>query len=86
MLDNSDEPCLDCANIVRFGLTGEGHLIDNLGTATGSRTVQLYNGRATIQAQITNYRVCVSVSSEGRKPQFKYITDAREPATKPKST
>ena len=80
MLDTNDVPCLDCSNIVRFGLAGYGRLIDNLGTATGSRAVQLYNGRATIQCEITNYKVCVSVSSEGRKPQFKYVTDARAPA------
>lgn len=80
MLDANDVPCLDCCNIVRFGLAGDGRLIDNLGTSTGSRVVQLYNGRATIQCEITNYKACVSVSSEGRKPQFKYITDARAAA------
>ncbi len=80
MLDTNDVPCLDCSNIVRFGLAGDGRLIDNLGTSTASRVVQLYNGRATIQCEITNYKVCVSVSSEGRKPQFKYVTDARAPA------
>ncbi len=89
MLDTNDVPCLDCSNIVRFGLAGDGRLIDNLGTSTGSRTVQLYNGRATIQCEITNYKVCVSVSSEGRKPQFKYVIDARAAAPgteKPKTT
>jgi len=86
MLDSSDVPCLDASNIVRFGLSGDGRLIDNLGTSTGSRVVQLCNGRATIQCEITNYKVCVSVSSEGRKPQFKYVTDARAPATESKAT
>jgi beta-galactosidase len=86
MFDTNDVPCLDCSNIVRFGLAGDGRLIDNLGTSTGSRTVQLYNGRATIQAEIINYKACVSVSSEGRKPQFKYITDARAPAATSKAT
>ncbi len=86
MFDTNDVPCLDCSNIVRFGLAGDGRLIDNLGTSTGSRAVQLYNGRATIQAEITNYKACVSVSSEGRKPQFKYITDARAPAATSKAT
>jgi len=86
MLDTNDVPCLDCSNIVRFGLNGDGRLIDNLGTSTGSRVVQLCNGRATIQCEITNYKVCVSVSSEGRKPQFKYVTDARAPATESKTT
>jgi beta-galactosidase len=32
----------------RFILTGDGSLIDNLGTSTGSRTVQSYKGRAQI--------------------------------------
>ncbi len=86
MLDTNDVPCLDCSNIVRFSLAGDGRLIDNLGTSTGSRVVQLCNGRATIQCEITNYKVCVSVSSEGRKPQFKYVTDARAPATESKTT
>ena len=86
MLDTNDVPCLDASNVVRFGLTGDGRLIDNLGTSTGSRVVQLCNGRATIQCEITNYKVCVSVSSEGRKPQFKYVTDARAPATESKTT
>ncbi len=86
MLDTNDVPCLDCSNIVRFGLNGDGRLIDNLGTSTGSRVVQLCNGRATIQCEIANYKVCVSVSSEGRKPQFKYVTDARAPATESKTT
>ena len=86
MLDSNDVECLDAANIVRFGLTGDGRLLDNLGTSTGARVVQLYNGRARIQAEITNYKVCVSVSSEGRKPQFKYVTDNRAPATESKTT
>ncbi|MEQ1851536.1 MAG: alginate lyase family protein, partial [Chthoniobacteraceae bacterium] len=86
MLDSNDVECLDAANVVRFGLTGDGRLLDNLGTSTGARVVQLYNGRARIQAEITNYKVCVSVSSGGRKPQFKYVTDARAPASESKPT
>ncbi len=86
MLDSNDVECLDAANVVHFGLTGDGRLLDNLGTSTGARVVQLYNGRAQINAEITNYKVCVSVSSEGRKPQFKYITDNRAPTTESKTT
>ena len=80
MFDTNDVPCLDAANVVRFGITGDGRLLDNLGTSTGSRTVQLYNGRAQISAQLTGYKVCVSVSSEGRKPQFVYVTNANAEA------
>ena len=40
--------CLDAARLVRFSLTGEGSLIDNLGTTRASRQLQLANGRAEI--------------------------------------
>ncbi|OAS17737.1 glycoside hydrolase family 2 TIM barrel-domain containing protein [Paenibacillus oryzisoli] len=40
--------CLDAANFVRFGLAGDGKLLDNLGTIRGSRQVQLASGRAGI--------------------------------------
>lgn len=40
--------CLDSSKRVRFSLAGAGTLIDNLGTARGSREVQLSNGRAEI--------------------------------------
>jgi beta-galactosidase len=40
--------CLDAKNPIRFTLAGPATLIDNLGTPTGSRLVQLYNGRAEI--------------------------------------
>ena len=37
ILDKDDVECLDGAQVVRFGLAGEGRLLDNLGTSTGSR-------------------------------------------------
>ena len=40
--------CLDAKETVRFSVAGPAVLIDNLGTPTGSRLVQLYNGRAEI--------------------------------------
>jgi beta-galactosidase len=43
--------CLDASQYVIFGYTGDGKLIDNQGTATGSRKVQLYNGRAVISIE-----------------------------------
>lgn len=49
LYDEKNVQCLDAVNWIRFGLTGDGTLIDNLGTSGGSRLVQLYNGRATIQ-------------------------------------
>lgn len=40
--------CPDAAGFVRFGLCGDGRLLDNLGTIRGSRLVQLAGGRAGI--------------------------------------
>ena len=75
VFDSSGVACLDAANIVRFGLAGDGRLLDNLGTSTGSRVVQLYNGRAQISAQLTGSKVNISVSSDGMKTVFKYVTN-----------
>ena len=54
--------CLDARNVVRFGLAGDGRLIDNLGTSITARKVELYNGRALISVQRKG-KVVVSVSS-----------------------
>ncbi|MEK3912996.1 glycoside hydrolase family 2 TIM barrel-domain containing protein [Paenibacillus sp. FSL H7-0331] len=40
--------CLDATNFIRFGLTGDGELIDHQGTVRGSSLIQLANGRARI--------------------------------------
>lgn len=64
MLDANGVRCLDAENFVRFGLLGDGRLIDNLGTADGSRYVQLYNGRARIKIDTRNGSNIVSVASD----------------------
>jgi beta-galactosidase len=61
--DGNGVLCLDAANPVRFALAGEGTLIDNLGTSTGSRAVQLYNGRAEISIASVRGDVILAVSS-----------------------
>jgi beta-galactosidase len=55
---------------VRFELAGDGRLIDNLGTSTSARRVQLYNGRALISVQRLKGKSVVSVSSEGLATTF----------------
>ena len=57
LLDADGVLCLDAKNSVRFSLAGSGRLIDNLGTSTGSRVVQLYNGRARITLATQRRRV-----------------------------
>jgi beta-galactosidase len=69
LVDAKGVLCLDARNFVRFGLAGDGRLIDNLGTSTTARKVQLYNGRAEIRVQKDGKSV-VSVSSDGLPTAF----------------
>jgi len=73
LLDEKGTTCLDAANWVRFGLAGDGKLIDNLGTSSGSRYVQAYNGRAIIRVQTNGGKSVVSVKSEGLTTVFKEL-------------
>jgi beta-galactosidase len=61
--------CLDARNVMRFGLAGDGRLIDNLGTSITARKVELYNGRAQISVERKG-KVEVSVSSAGLPAAF----------------
>lgn len=63
LVDDKGVPVLDAKDFVRFGLAGDGRLLDNFGTATGSRYVQLANGRATITVQLNKGQSVVSVSA-----------------------
>ncbi len=64
VFDAKGVPCLDAAQLVSFGFTGDGKLLDNLGTASGSRKVQLANGRAKIRVHLTG-NAAASVTAEG---------------------
>ena len=76
VFDQHDVPCLDAVNVVRFGLAGDGQLIDDLGTTTGSRVVQLYNGRAQITLRLSGREAVACVASEGLPTQFVDVTNA----------
>lgn len=65
LLDDKNVQCLDAANWIRFGLAGDGILLDDLGTSSGSRYVQMYNGRAIIRVQTNNGKNVVSAKVEG---------------------
>jgi beta-galactosidase len=69
MQDQKGVACLDARNVVRFGLIGDGRLIDNLGTSSGARRVELCNGRAGISLRHKG-EVVVSVSAEGIPTAF----------------
>lgn len=49
----------------RFGAIGDGVLLDDLGTADGSRVVQLRNGTARISLRMTGDTAVANVSSAG---------------------
>jgi beta-galactosidase len=74
VFDKNDVPCLDAMNTVRFGLAGDGQLMDDLGTSTGSRVVQLYNGRAQISLRLNGREAVACVSSKGLATQFLDVT------------
>jgi beta-galactosidase len=65
LLDSGGVQCLDSRQRVRFGICGDGELLDNLGTSTGSREVEVYNGRAVISLKSNGGASEVSVSSKG---------------------
>jgi beta-galactosidase len=70
LLDRNDVLCLDAVNYIEFILSGDGKLIDNLGTSTGSRKVQAYNGRAIIRVKKNNGKNIIGVKSEGLETVF----------------
>lgn len=70
LFDNKGIQCLDAINWINFGLTGDGKLIDNLGTSSGSRKVQAYNGRAIISVNLNKGKSVVSVKSDGMPTVF----------------
>lgn len=62
LFDGKGVQCLDAANQIRFSISGDGELIDNQGTSTGSRVVQLYNGRAVIRVKTQHGKSNVAAS------------------------
>ena len=64
LVDGKGVLCLDARNAVRFAIAGDGELVQNLGTSTGSRQVELYNGRAIIRARMKKGQAAISVSAE----------------------
>ncbi len=65
LFDKNNILCLDARNQVTFGMTGDGELIDNQGTSSGSRKVELYNGRAIIKISLQNGITVASVKCQG---------------------
>jgi beta-galactosidase len=70
MYDSKNVMCLDAVNLVAFSLVGDGELIKDQGTSTGSAKVQLYNGRAIIKVKTNAAKNVVAVQSKGIETVF----------------
>lgn len=70
LLDANKILCLDTRTVVLFGLTGDGKLIDNLGTPSASRKVEVQNGRAIIRIKLNGGVNIASVKSVGMPTVF----------------
>ena len=69
LVDDRGLRCLDSRDWIEFGFVGDGRLIDNQGTSTGSRRIQAYNGVAMIRVERRG-RSVVSASSPGAVTAF----------------
>lgn len=74
LYDAANALCLDAKTEVRFSVAGPGKLLDNLGTSTGSRLVQMYNGRAQITLARNRAPNTASVTAAGLSPAFITLT------------
>ena len=70
LTDDKGILCLDAADYVTFGLTGDGSLIDDQGTSGGSRKVQLSNGHAVIDVKLNGGKSIASVKATGIPSAF----------------
>ena len=70
LLDANKILCLDAKNVVTFGLIGDGKLIDNMGTSSGSRVVEVQNGRAIIRIRLNGGKSMASVKCNGISTVF----------------
>ncbi|HEY9048250.1 MAG TPA: glycoside hydrolase family 2 TIM barrel-domain containing protein [Ohtaekwangia sp.] len=77
LTDDKNILCLDARNWIYFSLAGEGNLIDNQGTSSGSRKVQACNGRAVISIKAGTDKNILSVQSPGIPTIFLNLADAK---------
>lgn len=70
LVDSNGILCLDSRQFIHFKSVGDGQLIKNQGTSTGSNKVQAYNGRAKIKLAKNKGESVVAVKSDGIKTVF----------------
>lgn len=69
LIDTNGTPCLDARNRISFDIAGDGKLIIDQGTSTGTSSIEAYNGRAIIKAKL-NGKAVVSAKAKGVKTIF----------------
>jgi beta-galactosidase len=70
LVDKNGIACLDSDNVLRFEIAGDGELLKNQGTITGSVKVQAANGRASIKVKRGNGKSVIAVKSDKLETQF----------------
>ena len=80
LTDENNILCLDARNWINFSLAGEGKLLDNMGTSSGSRKVQAYNGRAIIKLKTNGGKNILCVQSPDLPVTFLNLSDAKTAA------
>lgn len=70
LMDKDGRLCLDAKNRVEFAVAGDASLVDNLGTAEGSRNVETSNGVAKIKIRFDQRNWVASVKAAGVKAAF----------------
>lgn len=70
LVDEKGIRCLDSRIFVYFDIAGDGELIQNQGTVTGSRKVQARNGRAQIRIRTNGGTSCVAVKADKVQTSF----------------
>lgn len=70
LVDDKGIRCLDSREFVYFEIAGDGELIQNQGTVTGSRKVQARNGRAQIKVRTHQGTSCVAVKANNVQTSF----------------
>lgn len=70
LIDANGVVCLNSRDYIRFGLAGDGELVVNQGTSSGSKYLQVYNGRARVKLMKNAGESVVSVKSGDLKTVF----------------
>ncbi len=82
LCDSQGIRCLDATDWITFSIAGDGELLINQGTATGSQRIQAANGRAAIQLKNITGDCVVSAKSPGLPSAFLYVKEEKADAAK----